>query len=73
LLEDAASWYAREGSWVDWARTRIRGGYERGPLASALARLSNAVKERRERFNNQFAAALLPGITKALISASSPA
>jgi hypothetical protein len=57
-FEDAALWYAREGSWVDWARTRIRGGYERGPLASALARLSNAVKERRERFNNQFAAAL---------------
>ena len=57
-FEDAALWYAREGSWVDWARTRIRGGYERGPLASALARLSTAVKERRERFNNRFAADL---------------
>lgn len=57
-FEDVAQWYAREGSWVDWARTRIRGGYERGPLASALARLSSAVKERRERINLQFAAAL---------------
>src|ERR1035437_4901309 len=36
-FEDSALWYAREGSWVDWARTRIRGGYERGPLAAALA------------------------------------
>src|SRR6202167_353623 len=57
-FEDLAHRYASEGSWVDWARTRIRGGYERGPLASALARLSNAVKERRERVNLQFAGAL---------------
>jgi hypothetical protein len=57
-FEDCAHWYAREGSWVDWARTRIRGGYERGPLASALVRLSNAVRERRERLNLQFASAL---------------
>ncbi len=57
-LDDAALWYAREGSWVDWARTRIRGGYERGSLASALARLSSAAKERRERFSRQFASAL---------------
>lgn len=57
-FEDLALRYASEGSWVDWARTRIRGGYERGPLASALARLSNAVKERRERLNLQFAGAL---------------
>jgi hypothetical protein len=57
-FEDAAAWYARQGSWVDWARTRIRGGYERGPLASALAKLSAAVKERRERLNTRFAAVL---------------
>jgi len=57
-FEDLAQRYASEGSWVDWARTRIRGGYERGPLASALARLSNAVSERRERLNLQFAGAL---------------
>jgi PglZ domain len=55
-FEDSALWYAREGSWVDWARTRIRGGYERGPLAAALANLTAAVKERRERQNRQFAA-----------------
>lgn len=57
-FEDAALWYEREGSWVDWARTRIRGGYERGPLAAALANLTAAVKERRERQNRQFAAML---------------
>jgi hypothetical protein len=57
-FEDLALRYSSEGSWVDWARTRIRGGYERGPLASALARLSNAVRERRERVNLQFASAL---------------
>jgi hypothetical protein len=57
-FEDSAQWYAREGSWVDWARTRIRGGYERGPLAAALANLTLAVKERRERENRQFAAIL---------------
>ncbi len=57
-LDEAALWYAREGSWVDWARTRIRGGYERGSLASAIARLSSAAKDRRERFNRQFASAL---------------
>jgi hypothetical protein len=54
-FENSAHWYAREGSWVDWARTRIRGGYERGPLAAALANLTAAVKERRERENRQFA------------------
>jgi hypothetical protein len=54
-FEDSAQWYAREGSWVDWARTRIRGGYERGALAAALANLTEAVKERRERQNRQFA------------------
>jgi hypothetical protein len=53
-FEDSALRYAREGSWVDWARTRIR-GYERGPLAAALANLTAAVKERRERENRQFA------------------
>ena len=58
-FEDSALWYAREGSWVDWARTRIRGGYERGPLAAALANLTSAVKERRERQNRQFAAMLV--------------
>jgi hypothetical protein len=57
-FEDSALWYAREGSWVDWARTRIRGGYERGPLAAALANLTAAVKERRERQNRQFASML---------------
>jgi hypothetical protein len=57
-FEECALWYAREGSWVDWARTRIRGGYERGPLAAALANLTAAVKERRERQNRQFAAML---------------
>ncbi len=57
-FEDLANWYAGEGSWVDWARTRIRGGYERGPLAAALARLSTAVKDRREKLNLQFSAAL---------------
>jgi hypothetical protein len=57
-FEDLARWYAAEGSWVDWARTRIRGGYERGALASALARLTSAVKERRERLNLQFAQTL---------------
>ena len=57
-LEDAAFWYARAGSWVDWARTRIRGGYERGPLAIALSNLTAAVMERRERQNRQFAAML---------------
>ncbi|MCX6619570.1 MAG: BREX-2 system phosphatase PglZ [Acidobacteria bacterium] len=54
-FEDSAFWYAQEGSWVDWARTRIRGGYERGPLAAALASLTAAVKERRERLNRRFA------------------
>jgi hypothetical protein len=57
-FEDAALCYTREGSWVDWARTRIRGGYERGPLAAALANLTTGVKERRERQNRQFAAML---------------
>ena len=57
-FEDSALWYAREGSWVDWARTRIRGGYERGSLAAALANLTAAVTERRERQNRQFAAML---------------
>jgi hypothetical protein len=54
-FEDSAQWYSREGSWVDWARTRIRGGYERGALAASLANLTDAVKERRERQNRQFA------------------
>jgi hypothetical protein len=57
-FEDLAHRYASDSSWVDWARTRIRGSYERGPLASAFARLSNAVKERRERLNLQFASAV---------------
>jgi PglZ domain-containing protein len=57
-FEDSALWYAREGSWMDWARTRIRGGYERGPLAAALANLTSAVKEQREKQNRQFAAML---------------
>lgn len=57
-FEDAVFWYAREGSWVDWARTRIRGGYERGPLAAALANLTAAVMERRERQNRHFAGLL---------------
>jgi hypothetical protein len=57
-FEEAALWYAREGSWVDWARTRIRGGYERGPLAAALANLTSAVTERREKQNRRFAAML---------------
>jgi len=57
-FEDSALWYAREGAWVDWARTRIRGGYERGPLAAALANLTAAVTERREKQNRQFASML---------------
>src|ERR1039457_5457101 len=57
-FEDSALWYAREGSWLDWARTRIRRGYERGPLATGLANLTAAVTERRERQNRQFAAML---------------
>lgn len=57
-FEALAQWYASEGSWVDWARTRIRGGYERGPLAAAFSRLSAAVTERREAYNRRFGAAL---------------
>lgn len=57
-VEALAEWYAGEGSWVDWARTRIRGGYERGPLAAAFSRLSAAVTKRREAYNQRFGAAL---------------
>jgi hypothetical protein len=57
-VEPLAEWYASEGSWVDWARTRIRGGYERGPLAAAFSRLSAAVTARRETDNQRFGTAL---------------
>jgi hypothetical protein len=57
-FEESALWYTREGSWVDWARTRVRGGYERGPLAAAFANLTSAVADRREKQNRQFAAML---------------
>jgi hypothetical protein len=57
-FEPLAQWYASEGSWIDWARARIRAGYERGPLAAAFARVSAAVTERREEYNKGFGAAL---------------
>ena len=57
-FEDLAHRYASRRQLGGLGPNTHPGGLRAGPLASALARLSTAVKERRERLNLQFAAAL---------------
>ena len=54
-LSDAAMAYAREGSYVDWARTLLVGGARDSQLASALNDLSTKVRVAREQENLAFA------------------
>ena len=54
-LETAIRGYVREGSFVDWARSLLVGGDRDGGVAAALDRLSERVREVRERENQAFA------------------
>jgi hypothetical protein len=49
--------YAREGSYVDWAREQTTHGYPHAELQRALRKLWDAVQHRRERGNRAFAEA----------------
>jgi len=50
----AAEAYAAEGSWVDWARYKIRAGSPSGPLAAALQKIGGEVQARREAEDERF-------------------
>jgi hypothetical protein len=50
--------YATQGAYVDWARLKLLGGDELAALSATYAVLAARVRERREAFNQQFAAAL---------------
>lgn len=54
-LPEATVAYAREGAYVDWARTLLLGGEQVEPLAGALDRLGARVREVREAENRRFA------------------
>lgn len=51
----AALAYARDGSFVDWAREQTTFGYPHVALQKALRSLWRAVQERREQWNRRFA------------------
>jgi PglZ domain len=51
---DAAHWYAAEGSWVDWARQKIRASYAAPVLTAAFQRIAEEVQKRRETENLAF-------------------
>ncbi|QVL47102.1 MAG: BREX-2 system phosphatase PglZ [Thiocapsa sp.] len=61
----AAADYAAAGSFVDWARMVLIGGDELADLSAAFARLTAAVRARRERFNRRFADLLVAWNTAA--------
>jgi hypothetical protein len=55
-FSEAAAWYAREGSFVDLARTAVAGAsLAQRSLAAARDRLFRAVTEQRETENRRFA------------------
>ena len=58
-VEEALTWQADEGAFVDWARFRLLGGDELPELSQAYARLRSAVSHRRAGVASRFAS-LLP-------------
>ncbi|WP_295442685.1 BREX-2 system phosphatase PglZ [uncultured Thiodictyon sp.] len=50
--------YATDGAYVDWARIKLLGGDELAALSATYRVLAARVRERREDFNQRFAAAL---------------
>jgi hypothetical protein len=57
-LPTLAQGYATDGAYVDWARLKLLGGDELAALSATYRVLAARVRERREAFNQQFAAAL---------------
>jgi hypothetical protein len=57
-LPTLAQDYATEGAYVDWARFKLLGGDELAALSATYGVLAARVRERREAFNQRFAAAL---------------
>ena len=57
-LPALAQGYAAEGAYVDWARFKLLGGDELAALSATYKVLAARVRERREAFNQRFAAAL---------------
>jgi len=53
-----AQGYATDGAYVDWARLKLLGGDELAALSATYRILAARVRERREAFNQRFAAAL---------------
>lgn len=56
-VELLASWYVREGGYLDWARREARGGGD-GPFARGVAAVVTAVDAVREALDRRFARAL---------------
>lgn len=54
-LAGAVASYVAEGSYVDWARTLLLGGEQGEPLAGAVTRLSDRIRQVREEENRHFA------------------
>jgi hypothetical protein len=58
-LASAAAWQADEGAFVDWARFRLLGGDELAELSQAYGACRQALTERRNKFAQPFAQALI--------------
>ena len=59
---EAVEWYRAQGSWVDWARSRLRIVSESGPLNATMAALLDRVRQRRES-QNRVCASILADLT----------
>jgi hypothetical protein len=57
-VTESASWYVREGSFVDWARSDLRGGETESPLSAAYEQLLRVTRQQREAENERFASML---------------
>ncbi len=58
-LQDAVTWQADEGAWVDWARFRLLGGDELPELSHAYSACREAVIARLNKLAKLFAQALI--------------
>jgi hypothetical protein len=58
ILDEAATLYLRDGSWVDWARHQLLSGDEPEAVGRSYRRLYDRVTGRREQENRGFATLL---------------
>ncbi len=57
-LPAAVEWYLADGSWVDWARSRLRITAESNQLSNLFLNILRRVSLRREQLNRRFAEVL---------------